>query len=216
MPPIIAIDGPAASGKGTLSKRLAAHYGYAHLDTGSLYRAVGLMVLLAGGDPANPELALAAAKALSPESAILSHLGLRADEAAQAASQVAAMPEVRAALLDFQHAFAACPPGGKGAVLDGRDIGTVVCPDAPAKLFVTASAEVRADRRVKELRGAGRDVSVQTVLADMKARDERDSQRAVAPLKPAADEFVLDTSALDADQAFEAACAAVGAKIGPA
>ena len=126
MPPTIAIDGPAASGKGTLSKRLAAHYGYAHLDTGSLYRAVGLMVLLAGGDPAQPELALAAAKALTPESAILTHPGLRADEAAQAASQVAAMPEVRAALLDCQQSVDAAPPGGKGSVLEGRDIGTVV------------------------------------------------------------------------------------------
>ena len=216
MLPIIAIDGPAASGKGTLSKRLAGHYGYAHLDTGSLYRAVGLMVRLAGGDPAEPALALAAAQALTPESAILSHPGLRADDAAQAASLVAAMPEVRAALLDFQHAFAASPPGGRGAVLDGRDIGTVVCPDAPAKLFVTASVEVRAERRVKELRAAGQDVSVETVLMDMKARDERDSRRAVAPLRPAVDAFVLDTSALDADQAFDAACAFLRTKIGPA
>ena len=214
MPLTIAIDGPAASGKGTLSKRLAAHYGYAHLDTGSLYRAVGFSVLTAGGDPANPELALAAAKALTPESALLTHPGLRGDDAAQAASLVAAMPEVRAALLDFQHSFVANPPGGKGSVLDGRDIGTVVCPDAPAKLFVTASVEVRAERRLKELRAAGQDVSLETVLADMKARDERDSQRAVAPLKPATDAFVLDTSVLDADQAFDAACAVIGAKIG--
>lgn len=216
MPPTIAIDGPAASGKGTLSKRLAAHYGYAHLDTGSLYRAVGLMVRLAGGDPAEPALALAAAKALTPESAILVHPGLRGDEAAGAASLVAAMPEVRAALLDFQHSFAANPPGGKGSVLDGRDIGTVVCPNAPAKLFVTASVEVRAERRVKELRAAGQDVSVDTVLMDMKARDERDSRRAVAPLKPAVDAFVLETSALDADQAFDVACAFLRTKIGPA
>ncbi len=216
MPPTIAIDGPAASGKGTLSKRVAAHYGFAHLDTGSLYRAVGFSVLSAGGDPANPELALAAALALTPESAILTHPGLRGDDAAQAASQVAAMPPVRAALLDFQHSFVATPPGGKGSVLDGRDIGTVVCPDAPAKLFVTASVEVRAERRVKELRAAGQDVSVDTVLMDMKARDERDSRRAVAPLKPAVDAFVLDTSALDADGAFEAACAFLRTRIGPA
>ena len=214
MPPIIAIDGPAASGKGTLARRLAAHYGYAHLDTGSLYRAVGLMVALAGGDPAQPELALAAATALTPDSAILVHPDLRGDQAAAAASLVAAMPEVRTALLEFQHAFIANPPGGKGSVLDGRDIGTVICPAAPAKLFVTASVEVRAERRLKELRAAGQDVSLETVLDDMKARDERDSQRAVAPLKPAADAFVLDTSTLDADQAFAAAEAFVRTKIG--
>ena len=216
MPPIIAIDGPAASGKGTLARRLAAHYGYAHLDTGSLYRAVGLMVVLAGGDPAQPELALAAATALTADSAILAHPALRGDEAAAAASRVAAMPDVRTALLDFQHAFVANPPGGKGSVLDGRDIGTVICPDAPAKLFVTASMEVRAERRVKELRAAGQEVSVDTVLMDMKARDERDSRRAVAPLTSAVDAFLLDTSALDADQAFDAACAFLRTRIGPA
>ncbi len=213
MLPIIAVDGPAASGKGTLSKRLAAHFGFAHLDTGSLYRAVGLSVLWAGGDPANPELALTAALALSQDSACLSHPGLRSDEAAQAASKVAAMPAVRAALLDFQHAFVAEPPGGRGSVLDGRDIGTVVCPQAPAKLFVIASVTVRAERRLKELQAAGETVSLETVLADMKARDERDSQRAVAPLKPADDAFVLDTSTLDADQAFSAACEVVSAKL---
>ncbi len=214
MLPIIAIDGPAASGKGTLSKRIAAHYGFAHLDTGSLYRAVGLSVIWAGGDPANPDMALAAAIALTPQSAILSHPGLRGDDAASAASKVAAMPAVRAALLDFQHEFVANPPGGKGSVLDGRDIGTVVCPDAPAKLFITASAEVRAERRVKELRGAGQDVSLDTVLADMRARDERDSQRAVAPLVAAPDAFLLDTSSLDANQAFEAACEVLRGRIG--
>ncbi len=214
MLPIIAIDGPAASGKGTLSKRIAAHYGFAHLDTGSLYRAVGLSVIWAGGDPANPDMALAAAIALTPQSAILSHPGLRGDDAACAASKVAAMPAVRAALLDFQHEFVANPPGGKGSVLDGRDIGTVVCPDAPAKLFITASAEVRAERRVKELRGAGQDVSLDTVLADMRARDERDSQRAVAPLVAAPDAFLLDTSSLDANQAFEAACEVLRGRIG--
>ncbi|MEI6557658.1 MAG: d(CMP) kinase [Rhodospirillaceae bacterium] len=216
MPPTIAIDGPAASGKGTLSKRLAGHYGFAHLDTGSLYRAVGLMVVWAGGDPADPEMALAGARALTPGSAILTHPDLRHDAAAKAASLVAAMPEVRAALLDFQHDFIANPPGGRGSVLDGRDIGTVVCPEAPAKLFVTASVEVRAERRVKELRAAGQDVSVDAVLMDMKARDERDSRRAVAPLKSAVDAFVLDTSNLDADQAFDAARAFLRTRIGPA
>jgi len=216
MPLTIAIDGPAASGKGTLSRRLAAHYGFAHLDTGALYRAVGLMVVWAGGDPADPDLALAAARALSADSAVLTHPALRGDEAAHAASLVAAMPGVRAALLDFQRDFAARPPGGRGAVLDGRDIGTVVCPEAPAKLFVTASVEVRAERRVKELREGGRDASVETVLEDMKARDERDSRRAVAPLKPAVDAFALDTSTLDADQAFAAALGFIRSKIGPA
>ncbi|MEI8397206.1 MAG: (d)CMP kinase [Rhodospirillaceae bacterium] len=216
MSPIIAIDGPAASGKGTLSKRLAAHYGFDHLDTGSLYRAVGLMVVWAGGDPADPELARTASAALTADSAILCHPDLRGDDAAQAASKVAAMPEVRAALLEFQRSFAVSPPGGRGAVLDGRDIGTVVCPNAPAKLFITASVDIRAERRVKELRQAGLEAIVQTVLEDMKARDERDSRRAVAPLVPAIDAFVLDTSSLDADQAFDAAVTFIRSKIGPA
>ncbi len=214
--PVIAIDGPAASGKGTLARRLAAHFGFAHLDTGALYRAVGVAVLRAGGDPADTSRALSAAQALSADDPVFADPALRGDDAAQAASQVAAMPEVRAALLDFQQAFAARPPGGRGAVLDGRDIGTVVCPAAGAKLFVTASVEVRAARRVKELQAAGLQVIVQAVQEDMKARDERDSRRAVAPLRPAVDAFVLDTSALDADQVFAAALAFIRSKIGPA
>ena len=212
---IIAIDGPAAAGKGTLSKRVAQAYGFAHLDTGALYRAVGVAVLRAGGDPADAEAAARAARALQPEDGILNDPALRSDEAAQAASKVAAVPEVRAALLDFQRAFAATPPGGApGSVLDGRDVGTVVCPNADAKLFVTASVEVRADRRLKELRERGIPAIPSDVLEDMKARDARDSQRTVAPLRPAADAFVLDTSALDADQAFAAATAFIGTKTG--
>ena len=212
---IIAIDGPAAAGKGTLSKRVAQAYGFAHLDTGALYRAVGVAVLRAGGDPADAEAAARAARALQPEDGILNDPALRSDEAAQAASKVAAVPEVRAALLDFQRAFAATPPGGApGSVLDGRDVGTVVCPNADAKLFVTASVEVRAERRLKELRERGIPAIPSDVLEDMKARDARDSQRTVAPLRPAADAFVLDTSALDADQAFAAATAFIGTKTG--
>ncbi|KAA0686990.1 (d)CMP kinase [Azospirillum brasilense] len=212
---VIAIDGPAAAGKGTLSKRIAQVYGFAHLDTGALYRAVGVAVLRAGGDPANADAAAKAARALRPDDGILNDPALRSDEAAQAASKVAAVPEVRAALLDFQRRFAATPPGGTpGAVLDGRDVGTVVCPNADAKLFVTASVEVRAERRLKELRERGIPAIPSDVLEDMKARDTRDSQRTVAPLLPAADAFVLDTSALDADQAFAAATAFIGTKTG--
>lgn len=210
---VIAIDGPAASGKGTLSRRIAEHFDYAHLDTGALYRAVGLAVLRAGGDPADADAAAAAACALAPADDILSDPALRDDAAAEAASKVAVVPDVRAALLEFQRRFAAHPPGGKaGAVLDGRDIGTVVCPTASVKFFVTASVEVRAERRLKELRGRGIPAIPSDVLEDMKARDARDSQRAVAPLRPADDAFVLDTSALSADQAFDAACARIGSK----
>ncbi|MBP2313676.1 (d)CMP kinase [Azospirillum soli] len=212
---VIAIDGPAASGKGTLSKRVAAAYGFAHLDTGALYRAVGVSVIRAGGDPADAEAATRAALDLHPEDGILSDPALRTDEAAQAASKVAVVPAVREALLAFQRRFAEMPPGGApGSVLDGRDIGTVVCPSADAKLFVTASVEVRADRRLKELRERGIPAIPSDVLEDMKARDARDSQRAVAPLRPAADAFVLDTSALNADQAFDAAIAFIGSKTG--
>lgn len=207
---IIAIDGPAAAGKGTLARRLAAALGFDYLDTGLIYRAVGMNVERAGFDPADPARAGEAARDLQPED--LAADDLRTDEAAQAASKVAAIPDVRAALLDFQRRFAACPPGGKGAVLDGRDIGTVVCPAAPIKLFVTASAETRAQRRLLELQGKGLDVAFERVLAEMRERDERDSQRAVAPLKPADDAQVLDTSDLDADAAFDAAIAFVRAK----
>jgi CMP/dCMP kinase len=200
---IIAIDGPAAAGKGTLARRIAAELGMDYLDTGLIYRAVGMALVRAGRDPADPATAEAAARALSPGD--LDAADLRGDEAAQAASKVAAIPTVRAALLDFQRGFAAHPPGGQGAVLDGRDIGTVVCPEAEMKLFVTASLEKRAERRLKELREKGLEAIQSTVLADMRERDERDRNRSVAPLIPADGAYVLDTTELDADQAFAAA-----------
>lgn len=207
---VVAIDGPAAAGKGTLARRLAAELGLDYLDTGLLYRAVGMKVLRLRSDPSNAAMAEAVARALSPDD--LKAPDLRGDDAAQAASKVAAIPAVRAALLDFQRGFAANPPGGKGAVLDGRDIGTVVCPDAQAKLFVTASVEKRAERRLKELRERGLEAIHDTVLADMRERDERDSKRSVAPLVPAEDAFVLDTSDLDADQAYAAVLAYLGSR----
>ena len=211
MSPVVAIDGPAAAGKGTLARRVAAELGFDYLDTGLIYRAVGMNVERAGFDPADPARAGEAARDLQPQD--LQAGDLRGDEAAQAASKVAAIPEVRAALLDFQRRFAAHPPGGTGAVLDGRDIGTVVCPDAPIKLYVTASAETRAGRRLLELRGKGVDTSFDTVLTEMRERDDRDSSRAVAPLKPAADAFLLDTSDMDAAAAFDAAIAFIRAKL---
>lgn len=210
---IIAVDGPAASGKGTLARRLAEHLGYAHLDTGRLYRAVGLAVLRAGGDPADPGAAEAAARALDPGS--LEDPALAGDDAAQAASKVAAIPAVRAVLLAFQREFAAQPPGGgAGAVLDGRDIGTVVCPGADFKFFVTASAEIRAERRHKELLNRGEASIYARVLQDLRERDARDSARDVAPLKPADDAIVLDTSDMDADAAFATAVRHIEAGLG--
>lgn len=210
MTTIIAIDGPAAAGKGTLARRLAAELGYDYLDTGLIYRAVGMKLARAGQDPAEVALAEQAAQSLSPVD--LAADDLRIDEAAQAASKVASIPGVRAALLEFQRKFAATPPGGKGAVLDGRDIGTVVCPEAGVKLFVTASVEKRAERRLKELQEKGLGAIYGTVLADMRERDERDTNRAVAPLVPAQDAAVLDTSDLDADQAFAAALEIIRSK----
>jgi len=205
---IIAIDGPSASGKGTLAKRLAAHLGFAHLDTGKIYRAVGYQVVRQGGDPEDEATALAVAKVLDP--ATLSDPELSGDAAALAASKVARMNPVRDVLLQFQRDFAERPPGGAaGAVLDGRDIGTVVCPDAAVKLYVVASAEVRAERRHKELLERGEASIYARVLQDMKDRDERDTNRSVAPLKPADDAFILDTSGLNADEAFAAALAEV-------
>ncbi len=196
----VAIDGPAAAGKGTVSKAVAAHFGFAHLDTGLLYRAVGAKVL-AGADP------LEAARGLTAED--LEAEGLRRPEVAQAASRVAVEPEVRAALVDFQRAFAR---RAGGAVLDGRDIGTVICPEAQAKLYVTASAEVRAERRFRELAARGHATDLATVLEDVRARDARDSERATAPLKPADDAVVIDTSTLSIEQAVAAAVAAVDAR----
>jgi cytidylate kinase len=208
---IIAIDGPAASGKGTLSRALAARLGYAHLDTGKLYRAVGLAVRRAGGDPTDAAVAEAAARNL--DLTTLGDPALTTDEAGTAASKVAAIPGVRAALLDLQRGFASHPPNGcRGAVLDGRDIGTVVCPDADVKLFVTASVESRAKRRFLELRGKGLDVKEEDVLRDMKERDARDSGRAVAPMAQAKDATVLDTSAMEAARVLEAALSILAAK----
>lgn len=205
---IIAIDGPAASGKGTLAKRLAQHFGFAHLDTGKLYRAVGLAVLQAGEDPEDTVAAERAANALAPSD--LDNTALSGDDAAVAASKVASIPAVRDALLAFQRRFAESPPdGAAGAVIDGRDIGTVVCPDASAKLFVTAGVEIRAERRHKELLGRGETIIYARVLQDLTERDERDSNRAVSPLKAANDAIVLDTSTLDPDAAFAAALAYV-------
>ena len=197
---IIAIDGPAASGKGTLARRLAAHYGLRHLDTGMLYRAVALHAMRAGLPPTNEAAIAAAAKTLDP--ALCDDPALREEGVGQAASKVAAMPEVRAALLQVQRDFARHPPG---AVLDGRDIGTVVLPDADVKLFVTASAEERARRRHRELMERGEEVGYEAVLADIRRRDERDAARAIAPLRPAADAHLLDTTKLDIDSAFREA-----------
>ena len=204
---IVAIDGPAAAGKGTLARRLAAELGLPHLDTGLLYRAVGRRVLDAGADPADPDVAAQAAGALQP--ADLARDDLRGPLADAAATQVAAIPAVRAALLAFQRSFAA----RGGAVLDGRDIGTVIFPDADVKLFVTASVAARAERRWRELRARQLEADLAQVQADMVARDEQDRARATAPLRPAADAVVLDTTLQTADQAFEAALRAVRAAI---
>lgn len=198
---VIAIDGPAAAGKGTLARRIAEHLGYAYLDTGLIYRAVGLKTIGSGAHPTDVEAATAAARALAPED--LKQPELRGDDAANAASKVAAIPSVRAALLDFQRRFAASPPGGApGAVLDGRDVGTVVCPDADSKLFVTASLEVRAARRLIELRERGVEAIHSRVLKDMKERDTRDSERDTAPLAPAENALLIDTSTLNPDEVF--------------
>ena len=195
----VAIDGPAAAGKGTLSKAVAAHFGLGHLDTGLLYRAVGARVL----DGEGP---VEAAQSLRPED--LERDDLRTPAIAQSASKVAVIADVRAALVDFQRSFAR---RAGGAVLDGRDIGTVICPNAEVKLYVTASAEVRAERRLAELLGKGEKTDLATVLSDVKARDARDMDRAEAPLKPANDALVLDTSTLSIEDAVKAAIDAIEA-----
>jgi CMP/dCMP kinase len=201
---IVAIDGPAAAGKGTVARRLAAHFDFAFLDTGLLYRATALHLIETGRGA--EDLAAAEAAARRVNAADLADPRLRGEAVAQLASAVAVIPAVRAALLQFQRDFAASPPAGKaGAVLDGRDIGTVVCPAAAAKVYVTASQEERARRRAKELRESGVEAIYGAVLQDMQDRDARDSQRRTAPLRPADDAFVLDTTDLDADAAFAAA-----------
>jgi CMP/dCMP kinase len=197
---IIALDGPAASGKGTLGKRLAAHYKLRHLDTGLLYRAVAKALLDAGHEPGDEIRAAAAAKAIDPGA--FDELALKAYAVGEAASVVSAIPDVRAALFNFQQEFAATPPG---AVLDGRDIGTVICPHADVKIFVTATPEVRAHRRALELLNRGENTNEAEVLADIRRRDERDRSRAAAPLVQAADAHLLDTTQMDADAAFAAA-----------
>ncbi len=209
---IITVDGPAASGKGTLARRLADRLGYAHLDTGRLYRAVGLALLRAGGDPGDAEAAAQVARRLDP--ATLDDPELAGEAAGNAASVVGAIPAVRAALLAMQREFTAHPPGGRpGAVLDGRDTGTVVCPQAQAKLFLTASAEERARRRDKELQARGEASIYARVLAEIKERDRRDTRRAVAPLKPAEDAVVIDTTGMDADAVFAAAWHSIRARL---
>lgn len=200
---IIAIDGPTASGKGTIARALAAHFGLPHLDTGLLYRAVGRQVFLAGGNPDDPEQALAATA--FPDS-LLEDPELRSEETGGLASRVSIHPAVRAALLERQQAFANQPGG---AVLDGRDIATVIAPHAPAKLFVTASVAARALRRWAEMQGQGRTVSREAIEADLAARDERDANRAQAPLRQAPDAALLDTSAMGREVAIAAAIALV-------
>ena len=210
---IIAVDGPAASGKGTLARRLAAHFGFAYLDTGLLYRGVAMAVLEAGGDPLDEDAAVAAARALSHHG--LDAAKLRGDAAARAASIVSAMPPVRAALITLQRRFARAPPDqAPGAVLDGRDIGTVVCPDAAAKIFVTAEPEARAARRHKELLQRGVESIYSRVLQDLRERDARDGRRAASPMMAAEDALLLDTTDLDADAAFAAALRFVTLRVG--
>lgn len=204
---VIAIDGPAASGKGTLARRIAAAYGLPHLDTGLLYRAVGARCL-ADGLLDDESASVTAARMLDVST--LDADSLRGAEAGHAASVVAARPGVRAALLDLQRAFAAQPGG---AVLDGRDIGTVICPDAPAKLFVTATAEERALRRYRELKARGSDLSLEAVLADIRERDARDSGRSTAPLLKAEDAVLLDTTDLGIEAAVEAALSIVRSRL---
>ncbi|MGA9797288.1 MAG: (d)CMP kinase [Rhizomicrobium sp.] len=201
---VIAVDGTAASGKGTLAKKLAKHFGFSHLDSGSLYRLVALGVVEAGGDPNKEADAVKVAMSIDPSRA--EDPRIRTGEIGSAASLVSVFPKVRAALLDFQRKFAATPPG---AVIDGRDIGTVVCPDAQAKLFVDATAEVRAHRRWLELKARGDSPDEAALLKDILERDARDKGRAVAPLKPAPDAVLLDTTHLGIDAAFAAALALV-------
>ena len=208
---IIAIDGPSAAGKGALAGRLARHLGFAHLDTGALYRAVALRVLRAGGDPTDTKAATAAARQLSLDD--LDDAGIRDEVTGEAASQLAVIPEVRREMLAFQRTFASDPPdGAQGAVLEGRDIGTVVCPEAEVKLFLTASLGARAHRRFLELRERGATTSEEKVLEDMRARDERDRMRGASPLRQAADAHLLDTTNLSINSVFARANELIAAR----
>ena len=213
---VIAIDGTSACGKGTLARRLARHYGFAHLDSGALYRLVALGVIRHGGDPSSRADAVRAAREINPDG--INDPALRTAAAGEAASVVAAIPEVRAAVLEFQRDFAAHPPGAaRGAVIDGRDIGTVICPDATAKLFIDARPEVRALRRWCELKqansAAGSLPTLETIQADLLARDHRDRSRVTAPLRQAEDAILLDTSDLDIEAAFAKALALINNKV---
>jgi CMP/dCMP kinase len=207
-PFVVAIDGPAASGKGTLARRLAAHFGFAYLDTGKLYRAAALIMLDEGGDPADPKAAAQAARRV--EAGLTADPRLDGEVVGAAASVVAAIPEVRQVLLAMQRNFAADPPPpGRGAVLDGRDIGSVVCPTADVKLFVTAAVAARACRRVKELRQAGAPAIYEDVLQELNRRDARDSGRRTAPLAAPSDAVIIDTTTLDAGAVFARVAALV-------
>lgn len=210
--PVIAIDGTAASGKGTIARALAARFGFDHLDTGALYRTVGALVLRAGGDPASRDDALAVIPYFW--GAEIAEAELRSAATGEAASQVAVIPEVRAALFELQTSFAKAPPGGRGAVLDGRDIGTVICPEAPVKIFVTASVEERARRRWKELVAHGSTKTHAMLIEEIRIRDARDGGRIAAPMKQAADAVMLDTTDLTIDQAVAAAESLARARLG--
>ena len=209
---VIAVDGTAASGKGTLAKKLAAHFHFAHLDSGALYRLTALAVLDAKGDPKNPADALKGAQSI--DLSLAGDPAIRTDVVGQAASHVAAIGAVRQALLDFQRSFLASPPGGSpGAVMDGRDIGTVICPEATAKLYIDARPELRAHRRWLELKGMGIARDEAGLLAELNARDAADKSRPISPLIQAPDAALLDTSDLGIDAAFAAALALVTPRI---
>lgn len=211
---IITIDGPAASGKGTLARRLAAHLGYFYFDTGAMYRLVGLRLINAAIEP---ETSLGETVKITTDIADgfkadqLANPDLKRDDVGQMASRAAVLPDVRAAVMNVQRSLASNPPSGeKGSVMDGRDCGTVICPAAAIKLFITADTAIRARRRFEELKERGIDTPYEEVLADMRLRDDRDTNRAVAPLKPAEDAVIIDTSAMNADEAYQAVLTAIG------